>query len=228
MPKMCTCATSVSGVIAEYGCVGVATEPVLTLMAYTKHACVLCRRSCAHALDADRLGEPIFAEGECFPEEVDWMGFDYYGWGDNTSFLYSQAAFTQNLFPRIWDHQRVVPVTECTAPGAPGPANWTMDQYDKECARNAMQFFEWALAEPRVAGIFPWHWDTEADPTAPEGTGLVDLPHCRATYEGIGEIIVNAIADLGANAPPARPPRTEATKTCSGAWHSGYPWCKWY
>ena len=25
----------------------------------------------------NRLGEPIFAEGECFPESLDWFGYDY-------------------------------------------------------------------------------------------------------------------------------------------------------
>ena len=35
---------------------------------------------------------------------------------DNTSFLDSKAAFVQNVYPRMWSHQHVVPVTESFAP----------------------------------------------------------------------------------------------------------------
>lgn len=93
-----------------------------------------------------RLGDPVFAKDECFPSEVDMFGYDIYSyvapthprWArllsrrtkqrssnvlgcfshsyDNSSFLDSKAAFVQNVYPRMWPHQHIVPVTESFAP----------------------------------------------------------------------------------------------------------------
>lgn len=91
----------------------------------------------------NRLNETVFQEGECFPSDVDLFGFDYYayvtgacvfvrfvdaqccalhvGYACNTrydasSFQDSYNTFTQNVYPRMWSHQHVVPVTETFAP----------------------------------------------------------------------------------------------------------------
>ena len=76
-----------------------------------------------------------------------------------------------------------------------------MAQYDGFCAANAQRWFDYAAAEPRIGGVFPWYWCMSAPatpcyypapPAVPRlnityGFGLDQLPRCAAAFEAWGK-----------------------------------------
>lgn len=144
------------------------------------------------------MNETVFTDDSpMIPESVDWWGYDAYSF-NNESWLQPIEAYKRNVFPRLHPHQRVVHVTTAFAdPGQGERPNETAAEIDAFCVQNAEAFLAWALTEPRVAAIVPFHWETRAatitNNGVPQGhTGLGDravFPRCEDAWNAIGLLI---------------------------------------
>ena len=144
----------------------------------------------------NRLNETFFGARECWPPELDWLGFDIYGFDRGAAFDAPRRAYDWNLFDRMSsDAQYAVQTTVGFGGHDAATEGWTLADYDDFCAANAALWFEFAAAEPRVGGVFPWYWRTgtyyPAPPSVPRinvtyGIGLDRLPRCRAAYAAWG------------------------------------------
>ena len=99
------------------------------------------------------------------PKSLDLFSTDIYhmngveeGWVDSRV----RAWYETWIFPNITSEQKVVLV-----PGSYGSnvnhypnGTYVCDKtcYDVMCAHDAQDFKAWALADDRVAGVFPWNW----------------------------------------------------------------------
>ena len=158
----------------------------------------------------NRLNETIFAPGECMPENLDIFGYDYYctipgctdAYGKEAGWNVQRDGMVNMLYPRLAPHQRVIPTTlgffytGLPPPGMNASMLATMDEY---CAYTAQQYFEWALEDPRVAGLFPFYWHDSAG-TVGLGTNLTK---CRAAYEAWGKLVI------AGGVPPATMPHRQ-------------------
>ena len=92
-----------------------------------------------------------------------------------------------------WLTPAAVQVHVTTAFADPGygerPAE-TAAEIDAFCVQNAEAFLSWALSEPRVAAIVPFHWET----TAPATVGPNGMP---AGHTGLGDRAVFPRCDEG-------------------------------
>jgi hypothetical protein len=99
------------------------------------------------------------------PAAVDWMSVDMYhmdGPVDNWVRDNVREFYEQNIYPNLTEHQRVLLV-----PGAFGSdgnrhpnGSYICDRacYDRMCAKDAVDFYDWAKSDSRVVGITPWNW----------------------------------------------------------------------
>eukprot|EP00039_Didymoeca_costata_P002707 m.62050 g.62050 ORF g.62050 m.62050 type:complete len:356 (+) comp11478_c0_seq1:181-1248(+) len=148
----------------------------------------------------NRLGDPVFHEGECLPDTLDWFGYDYYctipgckdPYGQNAGWNVQQDGFKNMLYPKLTrDSQRVVP-TSLGFFYLTNPFNDTMKHtMDEYCTYNAEQYLKWGLTDERVIGMFPFYW-----PSAGNMIGLSNLTKCRDAWIKIGmEIVRNSSAN---------------------------------
>lgn len=144
----------------------------------------------------NRLNETFFHAGDCWPKELDWLGFDIYGFETQTTYQAARDAHEWNLFPRM-SHPRqfIIQTTVGHGGHTPDTETWTVKDYDDFCVRNAELWFEYAEQEPRVGGVFPWYWRTgsyyPAPPSVPRvnityGIGLDRLRRCAAAFDAWG------------------------------------------
>jgi hypothetical protein len=179
----------------------------------------------------NRMNETVFTEAEpMIPKSVDWWGYDAYSF-TNESWEQPIEAYKRNVFPRLHAHQRVVHVTTAFAdPGYGESPNETATEIDAFCVQNAQAFLSWALTEPRVAAIVPFHWETTAGAKigqngVPIGhTGLGDravFPRCEAAWNAIGLLIQASRGNttLRAPLPPLRGLPTQPIPPLSNAPH---------
>lgn len=176
----------------------------------------------------NRLGDPIFSEGECFPETLDWFGYDYYctipgckdPYTDGAGWVVQRDGMENLVYPRLpRAGQRVIPTTLGffwkTQPFN-SSIRAAMDAY---CVYTADQFYQWTSNDPRVIGMFPFVWSSSETMV-----GLSDLPACRAKYVDIGAGIVARSARVPALRGGGRPGRTN---TCpSPVDPVKYYWCE--
>ena len=99
------------------------------------------------------------------PEAIDWFSIDQYhmdgpvpGWVQ----AHVEPWYQRNIYPNLTKYQSVMVV-----PGAFGSnvnhypnGTFICDNacYDKMCAQDAGDFYEWARRDPRVVAISPWNW----------------------------------------------------------------------
>eukprot|EP00038_Savillea_parva_P014376 m.215514 g.215514 ORF g.215514 m.215514 type:complete len:344 (-) comp27917_c0_seq1:112-1143(-) len=172
----------------------------------------------------NRLNETIFEDGECIPREVTWFGFDIYAYNVSVAYGASREAIETNLFSRMRRGQYVIPTTDGFGGHDGGfDQNWTLAQYDRLCQANAEAWFTYAADEPRIGGVFPWHWQSLGGISVPYGVGLEDLPLCRAAYEAWG-LRVRANVPGGRVRPHVAVPDTPCRPA---AWHTdpAWNWC---
>ena len=116
--------------------------------------------------------------------------------------------YEENIYPNLTEHQRVLLV-----PGAFGSdvnrrpnGSYICDRacYDKMCAKDAVDFYDWAKSDSRVVGITPWNWAGCASCTIDKDEiGTRDLPATRAAWFTIGDKIkLSAMIDNGLGVPP--------------------------
>ena len=154
----------------------------------------------------NRLNETIFKDGECFPDNLDIFGYDYYctipgctdAYGKEAGWNVQRDGMTNMIYPRMSDHQQVIPTTLgffYTGLPPPGMNASMLAEMDEYCAYSADKYFEWALEDPKVAGLFPFYWHSAAGIV-----GLSNLTKCRDAYEAWGKMVI------AGNVPPATMP----------------------
>lgn len=139
----------------------------------------------------NRLGETVFKEGECFPETLDWFGYDYYDYdhtyGPEAGWQVQRDGMTNMIYPRLTRaEQRVVPTTLGFFPHV-DPKNATqMAEVDAYCVHNAEAFSDWAAVDERIVGLFTFYWVTQPG----SFVGMWDMPRCSAKWVELGRHVV--------------------------------------
>jgi hypothetical protein len=145
------------------------------------------------------------------PAAIDWMSIDTYHYDgpvddwvrDNVRKIYQDM-----IYPNLTENQKVLLV-----PGAFGSdvnknpnGSYICDRmcYDKMCAKDAVDFYDWAKSDPRVVGITPWNWGGCAScQKYRDEIGARDQPATRAAWFKIGDEIKQLVTQKGPVAPPS-------------------------
>ena len=108
---------------------------------------------------------------------------------------HARKFYQANIYPNLTEHQKVLLI-----PGAfgsvfnrlPNNGSYICDLvcYDKMCAKDAADFYDWAKSDPRVVGITPWNWaGCPSCVKYKEEIGARDQPATRAAWFKIGDEI---------------------------------------
>ncbi len=129
------------------------------------------------------------------PVNVDWVSFDCYGAWDNCSDLgYSIPQELYALKQQMNSGQKIILVSSAFRASVPV---WNLS--DSELSLLADKYLNLAQTDPDIIGVFPFLWQTIADPSGYTLTGVKDLPILQQKYKQIGATIL-------ANAPDIMPP----------------------
>lgn len=94
-----------------------------------------------------------------------------------------ERAFTQRHQPPALTHDQL-----------PTPqVNPACDEacYDTMCAKDANDFYAWAVSDELVAGFAPWHWHYDAGcKKFKDEIGTDVLPKTRAAWTAIGKKVI--------------------------------------
>eukprot|EP00041_Stephanoeca_diplocostata_P008127 m.117606 g.117606 ORF g.117606 m.117606 type:complete len:375 (-) comp17185_c0_seq1:173-1297(-) len=176
----------------------------------------------------------IFEVDQCIPQNIDWFGFDFYS-SEAVSWSGPEYTYTTAVYPRFSrTDQRSVPVSLGYQDG-----NLSADEanaLDTFCTKNAREFLKFGLEDPRVVGLFPFHYNggvTHPDGSITGGAGIANLKKCSATYKAIGEMIIAAGPGGTSQDPAHNPPVPDAhgafvepaCKTAIPAPPQLWPWC---
>jgi hypothetical protein len=149
------------------------------------------------------------------PSELDIISMDdYYMWPDPAGAGTTPQGqvdghrkfYEEKIYPLLKPHQKVfiVPGSYGTHDPRAGPMpspyehgnktycyDETFESCDTYMADQANAFAKWAFADPRVAGIAPWHWDTRGIGivTPFKEVGVADMPRTKAAWRAIGDRI---------------------------------------
>ena len=159
----------------------------------------------------DKQNRTVFAENECLPVNVDWFGFDFYS-QDSSSWMVQEQAYKNMVYPRLSrSDQRVVPVSGGWSSGS--LTAMQAKALDTFCTTNAREFFQFGLRDNRVVALFPFYWNGGAfnnkNGSITGAAGIKNLPNCKATYEGMGKIILAAGKDGTSQDPAHNPPKPD-------------------
>eukprot|EP01116_Phalansterium_solitarium_P005425 TRINITY_DN1703_c0_g1_i1.p1 TRINITY_DN1703_c0_g1~~TRINITY_DN1703_c0_g1_i1.p1 ORF type:complete len:312 (-),score=16.40 TRINITY_DN1703_c0_g1_i1:33-968(-) len=141
----------------------------------------------------DYAKRPIIKNGVAIPPALSAVSIDMYSWNPNWNLIAEvQAYYKQYLYPGLLANQSVFLV--------PGSAASTHNPicnvscYDELCARDAQAFYEWAQADPLVAGMMPWTWFdcTGCVPDLDE-IGTIHMNVTKSTWIGIGKNIIQSM-----------------------------------
>ena len=139
------------------------------------------------------------------------------GWAQT----YVETWYKINIYPNLTDDQQVMLV-----PGAFGSnvnhypnGTYICDNacYDRMCAQDASDFYEWATSDQKVVAISPWNWagcpECNGSRWTPPHTccmdeiGAKDQPLTRAAWFHYGAAIKNsAVASQSGSPTPNRRP----------------------
>ena len=134
------------------------------------------------------------------PSEIDVISIDAYGLTPNAT----RAWYRRNLYTIMnWETQRVFIV-----PGSFGSRvdrNKTLEQFTTQMVANAEDYHKWALEDPMVYGIVPWHWEARkvGQTSAYKEVGTSEMPALIAAWAAIGKTV---LARRGAGDCAAFPP----------------------
>ena len=146
------------------------------------------------------------------PTAIDLFSVDVYSSGGLAEVNAVKAAVETCVLPRLQPHQSVMLV-----PGIFGNSGLPLGQgqcpglnkyghpayAQNETAAVLQGLFEWAQAEPRIAGFCPWHYNDrcgvatppqhchDAKPPCDMDRGAVSMPVVKAKLEEIGRAIVS-------------------------------------
>lgn len=84
----------------------------------------------------------------------------------------AQKIYENSIFPKLAPHQRVILVPGVFGNTPEGCAahnlSCPLDEQEAQIVLKLEAYFEWAKAEPRIAGFNPWHFDYRgSDQAAP-------------------------------------------------------------
>ena len=140
------------------------------------------------------------------PPSLSWASIDLYNgqrqsvWPTAPFVPAVQRAYQQMVFPRLLPNQSAMLVPGSWSTDLSRQAGWcNLTCGDAKSARDAHDFYEWALAEERVVGLAVWNWGGcgACTPTKDE-IGTAVLPKAKAAWMQIGRAIARKTDDTGA------------------------------
>ena len=130
------------------------------------------------------------------PANYDWVGFDCYGsWGH--CFGHSIPWYLKIVKRHLLSHQSLFLIPEGAIPKPKTDA--VSESKQNEIAERADQYFQLALQETRVIGLFPWQFQDADDTDYITGhinqyIGSGSMPIVLDRFKTIGKAIVNHTA----------------------------------
>ena len=111
----------------------------------------------------------------------------------------NRQYYTDVIFPKLAPHQGVLFVPGIFASDplhcAAGNVSCPLDAQAEQIVLKLDGFFEWAKAEPRVAGFNPWHFANRSTPQLQgwwdQRLGAASMPSVVAKLKEIGHYIKN-------------------------------------
>lgn len=132
------------------------------------------------------------------PKDIDLISVDVYsgylvGSNGTQEVKSAKKVYEGRLFPKLQPHQRVMVV-----PGVFACSNlsyYPLAAQSVQMVAKLDGYFEWAKAEPRIAGFTPWHFlnrtSPQAGPPCDMSLGAVAMPKVVAKLAEIGQFIIN-------------------------------------
>ena len=132
------------------------------------------------------------------PKDIDLISVDVYngylvGSNGTSEVASARKVYEGRLFPKLQPHQRAMVV-----PGVFACSNlsyYPLAAQSVQMVAKLDGYFEWAKAQPRIAGFTPWHFLNRTAPQyAPPcdmSLGAVAMPNVVAKLAEIGQFIIN-------------------------------------
>lgn len=121
------------------------------------------------------------------PAEIDVISIDDYAKSPNAT----RSWYTETLYQVLnASHQRVFVV-----PGSFGSRvdpKKSLSDFSKEMIADAHAYHQWALEDPMVYGIVPWHWEARkvGQTSAYKEVGTSEMPALIKAWTGIGQSVL--------------------------------------
>ena len=131
------------------------------------------------------------------PPSLSWASVDVYDglresvWPTTPFVPRVQAAVKQLLLPKMLANQSLMLVPGSYATNLTSEASWcNLTCGDAKAARDAYDFYAWAVQDERVVGMAPWNWGGCGLCTSEKDEiGTVDLLESKAAWVAIGKAI---------------------------------------
>ena len=146
-----------------------------------------------------QLPDGSWAPGAGFdiPPSLSWASVDVYDglrasvWPSTPFVPRVQAAVKQLLLPKMLANQSLMLVPGSYATNLTTEASWcNLTCGDAKAARDAYDFYRWAVQDERVVGMAPWNWGGCGLCTSTKDEiGTVDLVESKAAWVAIGKAI---------------------------------------
>ena len=185
-----------------------------------------CRREKFATIPAGSLHNAASPDAFRIPKALDWFSVDLYHMdGQQKGWVEGDFSDPASRSPRAYYERWIFPnLTQADAsqtgqkallvPGSFGSdvnhwqnGTYVCDRgcYDRMCSYDASDFYDWALADDRVAAIAPWNWrgcpscngsqragikNAHGNFCCMDEIGTKDMPLARATWEQIGRQII--------------------------------------
>jgi hypothetical protein len=89
------------------------------------------------------------------PAAIDYVSADIYTPNEATESVAAKAVYERLIYPTLHPHQRVWLV-----PGLFGDVNTSQGVMEEILVQKLAGYWNWSLADDRIAGLNPWHWTT--------------------------------------------------------------------
>jgi hypothetical protein len=143
---------------------------------------------------SDLCGTPGCCWWPHVPDELDLVGFDTYEDTGAAEVAAVRAYAEACVFPSMHSEQRFVAVPGCFAQHNNTTTPQLMDKEDATVADKVDAYAAWAVADARVGGVKPWHWDDRA--MTEEGgrfwLGASSLPKTRKRLKALGQAMMKS------------------------------------
>ena len=135
--------------------------------------------------------------GFAIPPSISWASIDVYDglrqsiWPSTPFVPRVQAAVGQLLLPRMLPNQSLMLVPGSYTTALPSQKEWCNRTCgDAKSARDAEDFYAWALRDERIVGMAVWNWGgCGLCAAAKDEIGTVDLVESKAAWMAIGKAI---------------------------------------
>jgi hypothetical protein len=142
-------------------------------------------------------GSWVPGEGFDIPPSLSWASVDVYdglprwSWPSTPFVPRVQDAVDKLLLPKMLPNQSLMLVPGSYATNLTAEASWcNLTCGDAKAARDAHDFYRWALEDERIVGMAPWNWGGCGLCTSEKDEiGTVDLVESKAAWVAIGQAI---------------------------------------